>query len=317
MPATPCPVSALTGALGAGKTTLLRGLLARPELAGTAVIVNEFGAVGIDDALVRAASSDVVLLPGGCLCCEARADLSVAMLRLERGARRGELPPFRRIAIETSGLAEPGPLLELFAGAPEIHGRFRFEALVAVIDAQLGRAALEDEGATAWRQALLADRLLLTKWEAEPAARLDDLEARLAELNPLAERGRAPRGEADPAWLAAPRLPRARAVPPAALRALHDEAVSSFVLHWNAPQPLAALGEWLHRLAEAFGPRLLRVKGIVQAAETPQALVLHVVQHQVSPPEYLPTQAGESRVVFITRGLEPGDVLPPWPARAG
>lgn len=306
------PVTVLTGALGAGKTTLLNALLKSGSLPHTAVVVNEFGAVGIDHQLIETSSEDVVLLPGGCVCCQVRADLAEALLRLERGVRRGEIQAFSRVAVETSGLAEPAPILQLFVESPALHGRFRLESLVTLVDAQLGLAALAEEG-TAFRQALLADRLLLAKSELVPAAAAQALEARLAEVNPHAERSRAPRGTADASWLAAPRAAPARAVPASAVHAAHDQSVESFVLRWDAPQPLAAVGDWLHALAGALGARLLRVKGIVAAAEVDVPVAVHAVQHLVSAPDFLHGAPGVSRVVFITLGLEPGDVLPPWP----
>ncbi|MGE0875568.1 MAG: GTP-binding protein [Burkholderiales bacterium] len=307
------PVSVLTGALGAGKTTLLNAMLKGGALENAAIVVNEFGAVGIDHRLIESSTEDVVLLPGGCVCCQVRADLAEALLRLERGVRRGDIPAFARVAVETSGLAEPGPILQLFVESPALRGRFRLESLVTLVDAQLGLAALEEAG-TAYRQALLADRLLLGKAELVDPGAVRALEARLDEVNAHAERARVARGTADAAWLAAPRVTPGRPVPAGALRAAHDEAIESFVLSWDAPQPLAAIGDWLHALAGTHGARLLRVKGIVMAAEADSPVAVHAVQHLVSPPEFLGGAASASRVVFITRGLEPGDVLPPWPA---
>ena len=171
----------LTGALGAGKTTLLNAALKGGAIRNAAVIVNEFGAVGIDNVLIEASSEDVVLLPGGCVCCQVRADLAEALLRLERGVSRGDIPAFERIVVETSGLAEPGPILQLFAESPALAGRYRLDAVVTVVDALLGGAALAEEG-TAFRQALLADRLILSKVEGVAQATLGELEARLQSL---------------------------------------------------------------------------------------------------------------------------------------
>ncbi len=306
----PIPVTVLSGALGAGKTTLLNAAL-RGVLTNVAVVVNEFGDIGIDNDLIEAASEDVVLLPGGCVCCQVRADLAVALLQLERGAALGEHPGFERVIVETSGLAEPGPILQLFAESPALTGRFRLDALVTVIDAQLGVAALTDES-PAYRQALLADRLIVAKGELVDAESLTQLEARLAIINPGAERLVAPRGVAHAAWFDAAPLAAGRVIPAASLRAAHDDAIESFTLQWEQGQPLAALGEWLHGLAERHGARLLRVKGIVGVSEERGAVALHVVQHIVAAPEFLTIDAGLSRVVFITRGLEPGDVAPAW-----
>ena len=290
----PIPVLILTGALGAGKTTLLNAALKRGAIRNAAVIVNEFGAVGIDNALIESSSEDVVLLPGGCVCCQVRADLAEALLRLERGVARGEIARFERIVVETSGLAEPAPILQLFAESPMLAGRYRLDALVTVVDALLGGAALKEEG-TAFRQALLADRLVVTKSEGMAAAALERLEARLAEINPHAELLRASRGAAESGWFEPSRLTGARMVPADSMRALHDEAVESFALRWDEPQSLAAMGDWLHGLAQTHGARLLRVKGIVAIEEDTRAAAVHVIQHIVAPPEFLaipPARAG-------------------------
>ncbi len=307
----PIPVTVLTGALGAGKTTLLNAALRGGAIRNAAVVVNEFGAVGIDNVLIEAASEDIVLLPGGCVCCQVRADLAEALLRLGRGVAHGEIARFERVVIETSGLAEPGPILQLFAESPLLVGRYRLEAVVAVVDVLLGEAAIATE-CSAHRQVLLADRLVVAKSESAPPDVLERLQARLAEINPYAGIVRAPRGAADAAWFGPAPVAPDRLVPAAAFRAAHDESIESFVLEWGEAQPLAAIGEWLDRLAGSCGARLLRVKGIVAAQGVGQAVALHVIQHLVGPPEFLATPAGGSRVVFITRGLEPGDVAPPW-----
>ncbi len=310
------PVTILTGALGAGKTTLLNAALKFGAIRDAAVIVNEFGAVGIDHALIESSSEDVVLLPGGCVCCQVRADLAEALMRLERSVAHGEIPAFRRIVIETSGLAEPGPILQLFAESPALAGRYRLDAVVTVVDASLGDAALAEEG-TAWRQALLADRLVVTKAEGADPAALAALEARLAGLNHHAELVRAQRGAAEAAWFAPASSAEGRLVSADALHAAHDEAVTSFVLEWDTREPLAAIGWWLQGLADTYGARLLRVKGIVSVQEDPHAVAVHAIQHIVAPPDFLASPGEGSRVVFITRGLEPGDVRPQgWPSAA-
>ena len=311
----PIPVLVLTGALGAGKTTLLNAALKSGAITNAAVVVNEFGAVGIDHALIESSSEDVVLLPGGCVCCQVRADLAEALLRLERSVAHGEIPAFERVVIETSGLAEPAPILQLFAESPMLVGRYRLDALITVIDAVLGAAALAEEGTT-FRQALLADRLIVSKSEGVTEEARNFLEARLAEINPHAELLRARRGTAEGAWFGPAPLAGVRTVPADLLRAAHDEAVESFVLRWEEAQPLAAIGDWLHGLAQTHGARLLRVKGIVAVREDSYAVAVHAIQHIVAPPEFLAIPAGESRVVFITRGLEPGDVRPAWPTAA-
>ena len=309
------PVTVLTGSLGAGKTTLLNAALRSGALRNAAVIVNEFGTIGIDNELIEASSEDVVLLPGGCVCCQVRADLAEALLRLERGAAHGENPGFERVVVETSGLAAPGPILQLFAESPLLVGRYRLDAVVCVVDAVMGEAALLDEG-IASGQALLADRLIVTKSESATEDSLLRLDARLAAINPYAQILRAPRGAAHAAWFGPAEVAPGRLLDASALRAAHDDSIESFVLEWNDARPLAAIGAWLHDLAANYGARLLRVKGIVAAEETEFAVAVHAIQHLVAPPEFLSIPRRANRVVFITRGLEPGDVAPPWPHAA-
>src|SRR4051812_16557619 len=195
------PVLVLTGALGAGKTTLLNAALKSGVLRNAAVVVNEFGAVGIDHALIESSSEDVVLLPGGCVCCQVRADLAEALLRLERSAARGEIPHYERIVVETSGLAEPVPILQLFIESPMLTGRYRLEAVVTVVDGVLGEAALNEEG-TAFRQALLADRIVVSKSQSVTAESLESLAARLSAINPHADLVVCKKGVVDAAWFA-------------------------------------------------------------------------------------------------------------------
>src|SRR5215217_7054420 len=179
------PVTILTGFLGAGKTTLLKRFLATPEGSGTAIIINEFGAVGIDDQLVRASSEQTVLLGNGCLCCTTRSDLQLALRRLVIERERGEVAFFRQVVIETSGLADPGPLLQTFATDRALGGEFSVEVVVAVIDAVTGAATLE-WSAEARKQAFLADRLVVTKTDLAEAAAQTELTRRLTALNPHA-----------------------------------------------------------------------------------------------------------------------------------
>ena len=156
------PVTVITGFLGAGKTTLLRHFLTTPEGAGTAVIVNEFGAVGIDDALLRDSAEETVLLGNGCVCCITRTDLQVALRGLVFDRERGSVPPFGRVVIETSGLADPGPILQTFSTDRALGGEFHIDVVLAVVDAVVGDKTLDD-AAEARKQVILADRLI-TRW---------------------------------------------------------------------------------------------------------------------------------------------------------
>src|SRR6185312_8156202 len=179
------PVTVVTGFLGAGKTTLLRRFLASPEGEGTAVIVNEFGAVGIDDALVRDSAEETVLLGNGCVCCITRTDLQAALRRLVFDRERGTIPPFRRIVIETSGLADPGPILQTFSTDRALGGEFHIDVVLAVVDAVNGATTL-DTAAEARKQVILADRLIVSKTDLAQSATTNILIERLQHLNPRA-----------------------------------------------------------------------------------------------------------------------------------
>src|SRR6266446_815696 len=179
------PVTVVTGFLGAGKTTLVRRFLATPEGAGTAVVINEFGSVGIDDALVRGSTDDVTLLGNGCLCCNTRSELQNALRNLVAERAHGTLPQFTRILIETSGLADPGPILQTFATDRALGGEFHVEVVVAVVDAVGGLDTLA-WSAEARKQIILADRLVIAKTDLAKAQAVKRLTARLTALNPHA-----------------------------------------------------------------------------------------------------------------------------------
>src|ERR1700681_762100 len=176
------PVTVVTGFLGSGKPTLLQRFLASPDGQGTAVIINEFGAVGIDDALVRDSAEETVLLGNGCVCCITRTDLQAALRRLVFDREHGAVPPFRRIVIETSGLADPGPILQTFSTDRALGGEFHIEVVVAVVDASCGLATL-DWSAEARKQVILADRLVISKTDLCAPEAIAQLIARLSGLN--------------------------------------------------------------------------------------------------------------------------------------
>jgi G3E family GTPase len=300
------PVTIVTGFLGAGKTTLVRHFLAQPEGRGTAVIINEFGAVGIDDALVRASSDDVTLLGNGCLCCTTRTDLQIALRRLVAERERATVPRFERVLIETSGLADPGPILQTFATDRALGGEFFVEAVAAVIDATSGLATL-DGFPEARKQVILADRLVIAKADLCGRDNLAALEARLANLNGRASIETAIAGALDPRSLI-----EAGAVEPAARsgfisdEAEHSEGIRSFVLTQTAPIDWRPFAHAMETLIALRGADLLRVKGLLAVAGCRGPVLVQIVQHLAHPPLELaswPDQDRTTRLVFITRNI--------------
>jgi G3E family GTPase len=303
------PVTILTGFLGAGKTTLLKRFLAAPEGRGTAVIINEFGAVGIDDQLVRASSEETVLLGNGCVCCTTRSDLQVALRRLIAERERGLIPDFRQVVIETSGLADPGPLLQTFATDRALGGEFSVEAVVAAIDAANGPATL-DWSAEARKQVILADRLAITKTDLVAPEARDGLMQRLRTLNPRASVDVAVHGAlnahrtVDPAGtdVEANEARRSGFV----AEAEHSDGIVSFVLVYDVPLAWAPFSQAMETLIALRGPDLLRVKGFLNVVGCRGPVVVQFVQHLAHPPVELETWPGTdrtSRLVFITRNI--------------
>jgi G3E family GTPase len=314
------PVTVLTGFLGSGKSTLLNRVLRDARFADSAVIVNEFGDIPIDHLLVRRASEDVVVLAGGCICCRAAGDLVAALRDLHFKRAANEVPAFRRVVIETTGLADPAPLLATLVEMPLVAARYALAGVVTTVDGEHGARTL-DQHAEAVKQVAVADRLVLTKADRAPAATLDALEARVRALNPAAALVRATLGALDPAWLFETGLhrPGGRAdvrgwlgagngelarVPGAGP---HDARIRSFT--WTADRPLEwdALATALETLIDLRGERILRLKGLVNVAGEATPTALHAVQHALYPPAKLaewPDNDHRTRLVFITRDLE-------------
>ena len=296
------PVSVITGFLGSGKTTLLSHLLRDPAFARTAVIVNEFGEVGLDHLLVEASDEEVILLEGGCLCCKVRGDLVRTAGSLLARRARGEAT-FDRLVVETTGLADPAPILQALMTDREIAEALRLESVVATVDCAAGDATL-DAHPQSVKQAALADRIVLTKTDlADPAA--SGLAARVRRINPSAPQLVARHGVVD-----ASRLFNSSVYE---YREPHEHAhenVETFCLRRSEPLHAVTLGLFLQVLAEHCGAKLLRLKGLVDVVETPgRPAVIHGVQHVFHPPSWLdawPDDDRTTRIVVISQGLEAG-----------
>ncbi|TAK82558.1 MAG: GTP-binding protein [Betaproteobacteria bacterium] len=307
------PVSVITGFLGSGKTTLLARLLRDPALTRTAVIVNEFGAVGLDHLLVEASDEDIVVLDGGCVCCTVRSDLVRTAGDLLARRAAGAVPPFERIVIETTGLADPTPILQALMTDPNLADALCLESVIATVDAAAGAQTL-DAHPESVKQAALADRIVVTKTDlTDPAA--NGLAARLHELNPGAPQLTAVHGVVDAAhlfggglrrWLAAEALPHNG---DGHHGSRHDDGIVTFCLRRAAPLHAATLSLFLQTLAEHCGAALLRLKGLVDVRESPgRPAVIHGVQHVFHPPAWLdawPDGDRTTRIVVIARGLDP------------
>ena len=322
------PVNVITGFLGSGKTTLLRRLLASPRLADTAVLINEFGEVGLDHLLLERLDGETVVLQSGCVCCTIRSDLTEAVRGLFGKRERGEVPAFDRLAIETTGLADPAPVVFTFMADPVIRHHFRLGNTIATVDAVNGPLHLEANPESV-KQVLVADRLVLTKTdicEAEAAARI---EARLRRLNPAAPVIEA-MSDFDPddllvsdiydperkaaevaRWLSESEAGGADHGGPPGDVNRHSERIRAFCMTFDDPLDWTAFGVWLSMLLHSRGEDVLRVKGILNVLDAPGPVAIHGVQHVIHPPAHLerwPDADRRSRVVFIVRDLELADL---------
>jgi G3E family GTPase len=296
------PVTVVTGFLGVGKTTLVGRFLKSPEGKDTAVIVNEFGAVGIDDALVRDSAEETVLLGNGCVCCITRTDLQVALRRLVFDRERGTVPFFARVVIETSGLADPAPILQTFSTDRALGGEFHIDVVLAVVDAVNGEAAL-DNAPEARKQVILADRLIVSKTDLASPTTVERLTRRLQQLNSRAAIDIAVAGALEPDRMIAPATGERSGF---VAEAEHGDGVVSFVIERQDPVEWPVFSRAMETLIALRGPDLLRVKGLLNVKGCRGPVVVQYVQHLAHPPvelESWPDQNHTSRVVFITRQI--------------
>ena len=334
------PVTLLTGFLGSGKTTLLNRALRDPAMTRTAVIINEFGEIGIDHALATASDDTIMVLENGCLCCTVFGDLIQTLNRLYHAREAGELD-FDHVAIETSGLAEAGPILQAFLSEPTLEGLFRMGAVVTTVDVVNAEATLAQHPVSV-RQVALADSILLTKLDllepAERAARKAALIARLGQINGTAVVLESEDLAADPVrvvrklmadpredpraaktWIeaalgnaSAPVTPEAESGHKAHVPHGHDAGIASFNLIRGEPLPREALHLLLDSLEKHLGTNLLRVKGLVNVKEEPgRPAVIQGAQHLLHNLTWLPEWPDEdqrTRIVFITQDLPAGEL---------
>lgn len=310
------PVTLLTGFLGSGKTTLLNRLLRQPRMAGTAVLINEFGEIGLDHLLVERLDEDAVLLAAGCLCCTIRGDLSRALRDL---ALRPQ--PIARVVIETTGLADPAPILQTLMGDPLLLRDYQLDGVVTLVDAVHGMATL-DAQPEAMRQVAVADRLIITKGDLADAAALH---ARLAALNPIAPILTAVDGDIPAASLinAGPfssdgKLPDITGWIAASAHHhhhhhhdvnRHDARIRALCLRFEEPLPWEGLASYLEMLAMTQASHMLRMKAVLNLKGQRGPVVMHGVQHSFHPPRMLEAwpegDDQSSRLVFILRDLDP------------
>ncbi|QHE76184.1 CobW family GTP-binding protein [Hydrogenophaga sp. PBL-H3] len=315
----PIPVHLLTGFLGSGKTTLLNHMLRSPEYADCAVLVNEFGDVAVDHHLIEAVPGDVVLLPSGCICCTVRGDLAEAIRSLHARRDAGTVPAFTRMVIETTGLADPTPVLSTLMHERVIRHHFRVGTVITTVDAVNAATTLQ-RFPEALKQIAVADRIVVTKTDLAAPEAVQALRARLAGMNGLAlllESAGAPpaaawllgeEGGAGPSHRAPERAPLGTHRSLVREAGAHASGVASFSLDLDGPMDWTVFGVWLSLLLHAHGDRVLRVKGLLDVAGTERPVVVHGVQHLIHPPTHLAAwPAGErrSRLVFITQGLAP------------
>jgi G3E family GTPase len=336
------PVTLLTGFLGAGKTTILNKLLKHPEMAGAAVLINEFGEVGIDHHLVDSVDESMIILDSGCICCSVQGDLVKALKNLAERSSKREIPPVLRVVIETTGLADPVPVISTLTQDRFVAARYQCDGVITVVDATHALQQL-DQHKQAVQQAAMADRLLISKCDLASTTNRDALYGRLEALNPGVAKIEVHQGHISPnalfgggiysssgkttnisAWLgevtsraadAEHRREEAQPPPSTHNHGHHTDGVCSFVINFPEPVPWYNFSVVMGRILQKHGPKILRVKGLMNIAGDCLPRVIHCVQDVAYPPTSLtkwpaqsPFENQQGRLVFITQDLTEEDV---------
>jgi len=305
------PVTVVTGFLGSGKTTLLGKVLTEPSMSNTAVLVNEFGEVGLDHHLLRRVDERAVLLGNGCVCCTTREDLVEALLELLDLDQRGEIPRLDRVVVETTGLADPAPILHTIFADPVLQHHFSVDLVLTTVDAVNGDLHL-DRNPESVKQIASADKIVVTKTDAAGRDAVRSLTSRIGAINPSARLFEAAFGEMDAGELFRQDGAVSHAVSGAAAVEPHDVGETHSVsLTFDGAVDWTAFGVWLSMLLHTRGEDVLRVKGLLDVGEE-GPVVVNGVQHTIHPPEHLdrwPDEDHRSRIVFITKGIRPEELL--------
>jgi G3E family GTPase len=297
------PFAILTGFLGSGKTTLLNALLRKPGMSETAVLVNELGEIGVDQLLIEPVTDGVVLLDSGCVCCSVRDDLSASLASLLARRRVGSVPPFRRIVLETTGVADPGPIAQLVLGDEELAADIHLAGITTVVDALLGEDSLEKH-AECSAQVAMADRLVLSKLDLADAGGVASLRRQLQAINALAPIVSSAIDATASDDLLVSNESSGIPVIHHPVYANHAGRFTTFSLSWERPVEWSDFEAWLDGLLIARGEDILRLKGLLNVAGRDRPLVVQGVQHTIYPPAELatwPHGSPRSELVFITR----------------
>ena len=323
------PVSVITGFLGSGKTTLLNKLIKHSAMDRVAVLINEFGEIGLDHLLVESINEDILLLQSGCICCQVKDDLVNTLLDLFDKRRRNEVDTFNRVLIETTGVADPVPVIQVLISDPMVSSRFRLDNVITLVDATLGLTQLQNHDECT-KQVALADKLILTKADIANSGELQAITERLEQINPSIQVTTVIKGDIHPdalfenrplnnrkerrqcdvlKWLGSEHHEHNRRHPHGSSRDTHREGIASISISLEYPIEWDILSDWLDSLIFSRADQILRIKGILNIAGRSKPVVIQGVQHMFFLPSELsewPSQDRKSSLVFITYNFNPG-----------